>query len=100
LRKAFIVAESALAVSVGDLVKRQVLAPYHLHPESKFLIGDYLDRGVTQRRHVYAAAVRNIDKEENEWEEQFYLGFDEDEQIDYGLTPEGSTQFLCTWWAA
>jgi hypothetical protein len=49
---------------------------------------------------VYAAAVRNIDKEENEWEEQFYLGFDEDEQIDYGLTPEGSTQFLCTWWAA
>ena len=32
---------------------REVLAQYHLRPESqKFLNGDYLDRGLTQRRHV------------------------------------------------
>jgi hypothetical protein len=75
---------------------KQVIALYHLHPESKFLNGDYLDRGVTRRRYVHATAIRNIGKEANEWEEQFYTGFDEDEQIDYGLTPKGSKQFLRT----
>jgi hypothetical protein len=64
---------------------KQVISLYHLHPESKFLNGEYLDRGVTQRRYVYATAIRNIGKEANEWEPQFYLGFDEDEQIEYGI---------------
>ena len=73
---------------------KQVIAQYHLHPESKFLNGDYLDRGITRRRHVHAASIRNIGKEANEWEEQFYLGFDEDEQIDYGFAPKGSKEFL------
>jgi hypothetical protein len=73
---------------------KQVTAPYHLHPESKFLNGDYLERGVTRRRYVRAVAVRNISKEANEWEEQFYLGFDEEEQIDYGLAPRTSTAAL------
>jgi hypothetical protein len=67
-----------------DVLKsfKQVIAQYHLHPESKFLNGDYVDRGTTRRRYVYAASIRNIGKEANEWEEQFYLGFGEDEQID------------------
>ncbi len=69
---------------------RQSIAAYHVHPESKFHNGDYLDRGTTRRRHVYAAVVRNIGKEANEWEAQLYLGFEEDEQIDYGLTPKSS----------
>jgi hypothetical protein len=68
----------------------QSVAAYHLHPESKFHNGDYLDRGTTRRRHVYAATVRNIGKEANEWEAQFYLGLDEEEQVDYGLTPTSS----------
>jgi len=71
-----------------------VIAHYHLHPESKFLNGDYLDRGVTRRRFVHAVAIRNIGKEANEWEEQFYLGYDEDEQVEYGIAPKGATQFL------
>jgi hypothetical protein len=35
------------------------------------------------------AAIKNrgIDKEANRWEEQFYLGEDEDAQISYGLLP-------------
>jgi hypothetical protein len=49
---------------------RQSISAYHLHPESKFHNGDYLDRGTTRRRHVYAANVRNIGKEANECEAQ------------------------------
>ena len=33
-------------------------------------------------------AVHHIGKEANRWEEQFYLGFDEAEQIEYGVAPE------------
>lgn len=75
---------------------RQVISLYHLHPESKFLNGDYMDRGVTRRRYVYVTAIRNIGKEANEWEPQFYLGFDEDEQIDYGIAPNGSKRLFGT----
>lgn len=67
---------------------RQALAQYHLHPESKFLNGDYLDRGATMRRHVQAIAINHIGKEANHWEEQFYLGFEDEEQIEYGIKPE------------
>ncbi len=61
---------------------------YHLHPESKFLNGDCLDRGTTPRRHVQVTGVRHIGKEANRWEEQHFLGLDEDAQPDYGLAPE------------
>jgi hypothetical protein len=63
---------------------REVLAQYHLHPESKFLNGDFTDRGRTERRHVQVAAVVHIGKEADKWEEQFYTGFDEEAQIEYG----------------
>ncbi len=73
---------------------QEALAQYHLSPESKFLNGDYLDQGPTIRRHVEATSVHHIGKEANRWEEQFYLGFDDDEQIEYGTTPEDSKKFL------
>ena len=73
---------------------RESLAQYHLSPESKFLNGDYLEQGRTIRRRVEATAIHHIGKEANRWEEQFYLGFDEDEQIEYGVTPEESKKFL------
>jgi hypothetical protein len=73
---------------------REALAQYHLSPESKFLNGDYLDQGPTIRRHVEATAIHHIGKEANRWEEQFYLGYDEDEQIEYGVAPEDSKRFL------
>jgi hypothetical protein len=69
---------------------RHALAQYHLSPESKFLNGDYLDQGPTIRRHVEATAIYHIGKEANRWEEQFYLGFNEEEQIEYGVAPEES----------
>jgi hypothetical protein len=88
---------TGVPVDLGALKSfKQAIGSYHLHPESKFLNGDYLDKGVTLRRHVYAAAVRNIGKEANEWEEQFYLGFNEDKQIDYGLASKALKKFIRT----
>jgi hypothetical protein len=61
----------------------EALSDYHLHPEVKFLNGDYLDHGPTVRRNVHVAGVRYIGKEANRWEEQFYLGLDPEAQIEY-----------------
>jgi hypothetical protein len=71
----------------------EALAQYHLHPETKFLNGDYLDRGLTQRRHVRAIGIRLIGKEANHWEEQFFLGLSENAQIDYGQDPNSAELF-------
>ena len=70
------------------------VAQYHLSPESKFLHGEYLDRGPTCRRHVEATVFHHIGKEANRWEEQFYLGVDESQQIDYGLAPGDSKKLF------
>jgi hypothetical protein len=70
----------------------EALADYHLHPETKFLNGDYTDRGPTVRRHVHIAGVRYIGKEANRWEEQFYLGRDPEAQIEYDSSPEATEQ--------
>lgn len=66
----------------------EALAQYHLHPEAKFLNGDFLDRGPTERRHIRVTAVRAIGKEANRWEEQFYLGLDPEAQIEYGISED------------
>lgn len=70
------------------LTVAEALALYHLHPESKFHNADYLDRGVTQRRHVRVTGIRHIGKEANRLEEQQILGIDDDAQPDYGLLPD------------
>lgn len=76
----------------GDKVNKSQLktyvdavAQYHLHPETKFLNGDYIDIGTTQRRHIKVSSIQNIGKEANKWEEQFFTGFDKDAQIEYGI---------------
>jgi DNA-binding phage protein len=69
------------------------LSDYHLHPEAKSLNGDYTDCGPTERRHVHVAGVRRIGKEANRWEEQFYLGYDPETQIEYGADQDGYEQF-------
>jgi transcriptional regulator with XRE-family HTH domain len=70
------------------------LAQYHLHPESKFHNGDYLDSGVTGRRHIVATVVEQIGKEANRWEEQYYLGLDFDALTEYGTSPEDSERAI------
>ena len=61
------------------------LAQYHLRPEAKFLNGDYCDRGRTERQHVIATRLTHIGKEANKWEEQRFLGEDEEAEIEYGV---------------
>jgi hypothetical protein len=72
----------------------EVLAQYHLRPESKFLNGDYLDRGMTERRHIQVISIRHIGKEADRWEEQFYLGADEGAEIDYGSNLEDAATLV------
>lgn len=63
-----------------------VLAQYHLRPESKFLNADFLDVGTTQRRHVKVQSIVNIGKEANRWEEQSYLGaYKPEAELEYGV---------------
>jgi hypothetical protein len=69
---------------------QQALAQYPLHPEDKFLNGDFLDRGTTIRRHVRVTGIEYIGKESNKWEDQYYFGFDPDEEIHYGSKPPGA----------
>jgi hypothetical protein len=78
--------ETGERVPSGSLkTYREAVAQYHLHPESKFVGGDYLDRGPMARRHVKAKGIDHIGKEANRWEEQFATGEDIDAQIRYGM---------------
>jgi DNA polymerase family B len=72
---------------------RTALAQYHLSPESKFLNGEPYDRGPTRRRHVRAISIEHIGKEGDHWEEQFFLGADQERQIEYGTVPNGTQGF-------
>ncbi len=72
----------------------EALAQYHLHPESKFLGGDYCDRGTTRRRHIRVSGVRHIGKESNDWERQAVLGLAADAEFDYGLSDDGYVQLV------
>jgi hypothetical protein len=63
----------------------KALAQYHILQEAKFLNGDFCDRGRTERRHVFATQILHIGKEANRWEEQYFLGEDEDAEIEYGV---------------
>lgn len=73
---------------------QQALAQYHLHPEDKFLNGDFLDRGTTLRRHIRVTGIEYIGKESNKWEDQYYFGFDADEEIRYGVRPADARSLL------
>lgn len=73
---------------------KQVLAQYHLQPESKFLNGNYRDRGTTKRRHIFVTGVLHIGKEANKLDEQMVLGIDEEANPDYGMAPGQSAAML------
>jgi hypothetical protein len=70
------------------------LGQYHISPESKFLNGDYLDRGTTMRRHIQLSGVCHIGKESNDWERQAAIGLNKDSQISYGVSIDGLAQQL------
>jgi hypothetical protein len=63
----------------------EALRLYHIHPETKFLGGDYVDAGPLKRRHVFVSAVEWIGKEADRWDEDSHFGADEDSAISYGV---------------
>jgi hypothetical protein len=81
--------ETGKAIGAGQLkTYSQAVAQHHLHPELKFLNGDYIDQGRTERRRVRVTTLQMIGKEANNWEQQFHMGSSADEQIIYGTEPE------------
>jgi len=87
--------DKGLPVSAKSLkTYRQALLRYHLHPEAKFLHGEYFDRGATARRHIQAAEIQRIGKEANRWEEQFHLGGDPEAQAEYGVSVDDQDQAI------
>jgi hypothetical protein len=77
--------ETGKPIPVSELkTNAEVLAQYHLRPEAKFLNGDFCDRGRTKRRHVTATRIVHIGKEANKWEEQHFVGADDEVEIEYG----------------
>jgi hypothetical protein len=62
------------------------LRGYHLHPESKFLGGDYTDRGPTRRRHVFVQAIEDIGKEADKWDDEEPLTADNEFTVTYGVS--------------
>jgi hypothetical protein len=77
--------ETDKRVEPGSLITySEALAQYHLRPEAKFLNGEHADRGRTERRHVIVVQILHIGKEANKWEEQYFLGPDDDAEIEYG----------------
>jgi hypothetical protein len=79
--------ETGNAVRANTLATyAEALAQYHLRPETKFLNGDFFDRGRTERRHVVALQILHIGKEANKWEEQYFLGPDDEAEIEYGTS--------------
>lgn len=61
------------------------LNKYHLHRETKFRGGNYDERGILQRRHVFALAVQSIGKEADNLDEREVVG-DDDGSIEYQLS--------------
>jgi hypothetical protein len=63
------------------------LIRYHMHPETKFRGGDFDQRGMLERRHVFALARQSIGKEADDIEENEFIGEDS-EPVDYGVVPD------------
>jgi hypothetical protein len=64
----------------------EALRGYHLHPETKFLDGDYTDRGPTRRRHILVQAVEDIGKEADKWDDEEPLTADNEFTVSYGVS--------------
>jgi hypothetical protein len=64
----------------------EALRGYHLHPETKFLDGDYTDRGRTRRRHILVQAIEDIGKEADKWDDEEPLTADNEFTVSYGVS--------------
>jgi len=63
----------------------EALRGYHRHPETKFLHGEAMDSGQTQRRHVFVEAIEDIGKEADKWDDEEPLTADNEFTVSYGV---------------
>ncbi len=64
----------------------ETLRGYHRHRESKFLDGDFTDRGPTRRRHVKVKTIEDIGKEADKWDDEEPLSADNEFTVSYGVS--------------
>ncbi len=64
----------------------ETLRGYHRHPETKFLQGEAMDSGQTQRRHVFVEAIEDIGKEADKWDDEEPLTADNEFTVSYGVS--------------
>ena len=64
----------------------ETLRGYHRHPETKFLQGEAMDSGHTQRRHVFVEAIEDIGKEADKWDDEEPLTADSEFTVSYGVS--------------
>jgi hypothetical protein len=64
----------------------RTLSKYHLHPEAKFLGGDWTEAGALRRRHVLAIAFPAIGKEADHLEEELGRSEDDEAENEIGLS--------------
>jgi hypothetical protein len=87
--------ETGQPVSISELkTYREALKDYHLSAESKFENGGPYDHGASRRRNVRVVAIDLIGKEADRWEDQAYLGIDQNSQINYGRLPGSNRNFV------
>jgi hypothetical protein len=72
------------------------LSHYHLHPEAKFWGGDWTDAGTLRRRHVVATGFQHLGKEADQFEEQLFIGEDDDAEIEYGVSAADRAEMVAT----
>jgi hypothetical protein len=63
---------------------QQALAQYHLHPRTNSSMAIFSIAELPSGGTFGVTDVEYIGKESNKWEDQYYFGFDEDEEIRYG----------------
>jgi len=73
----------------------ETLRGYHRHPETKFLHGEAIDSGATQRRHVLVETIEDIGKEADKWDDEDPIGAEDEFTVSYGV-PETDRENMLT----
>jgi hypothetical protein len=72
----------------------EALRGYHRHPETKFLHGEAMDSGQTQRRHVFVETIEDIGKEADRWDDEEPLTADSEFTVSYGVSETDRSTML------
>jgi len=72
----------------------EMLRGYHRHPETKFLHGEAMDSGPTQRRHVLVETIEDIGKEADKWDDEEPIAAEDEFTVSYGISETDREKML------